>query len=100
MTTMQVAFVNTEQPPIEVIHHRIWRHIHYGTHLTDDDIGAMELVTKVYPHPDAPDEAKIYLLTWDHPIEIPKEGAAHNLLDVEEHLLVGLNAAMAVYQNP
>ena len=92
---MQVAFVNTDQPPIEVIHHRIWRHTHCLCRTT-----AQELVTKIYPHPDDPEVGCLRLLTWDDCIEISEVGAAHNLFTVEEHLLVGLNEAMAEYQNP
>lgn len=63
---MQTCWVNSEDPPKEIIHHGIWRH---DKHHDKDDY-ASELVTYVYPHPDAPEHAVVHLLIWDTPIRI------------------------------
>ncbi len=56
----------------------------------DNKIYLSELVTKRYPHPDAPEDAFIDLLCWDHAIET-KDQIIAGALDVQEKMIKASN---------
>lgn len=58
--TMQVAFVNTDDMPIEVKHVCFFSKRDKTSH---DSISLFEIVDEKYPHPEAPDDAFIWLTT-------------------------------------
>lgn len=53
MADFQACFVNTEQKPVET------KHIAFYTKSVEDEIFLLEVVELIYPHPDAPDMARI-----------------------------------------
>lgn len=55
--TMQVCFVNTDDMPIEV------RHVCFYTKSDGEKITLIEVVQEKYPHPEAKDDAVIWLTT-------------------------------------
>jgi len=57
---IQVCFVNTEQLPIQT------EHICFFTRKNNDKISLMEVVREFYPHPDAPENAKVNVVRINH----------------------------------
>jgi len=56
---LQAAFVNTDDEPLDIKRQGVFKSAKYGNNTI-----FYELCEVWYPHPDAPSEARISLLTW------------------------------------
>jgi len=77
---LQVCFVNTEQEPLET------KHVCWHVRDKENNLELVEVVEEFYPHPDAPDIARVSLLVEHVVHEVKKlsvlgtlAGSVHSL---------------------